>query len=167
MAEAVTSGDAGNVESLAAKTYFGLLFGKGFFRGGPDAVNSALDYGYAVLRAAVTRALAGRGFLLSQGLHHHSELNPFNLADDFLEPFRPVVDLRVVGMMARDELLEREHRVALVELLGCDVLMEGRRQAVLRAADLTASSFLSCCREKDTKLLKLPELLELNPHKYE
>ena len=166
LVERVGSGDPTNVESSAAREHFRRAFGEFFIRGADDPVNSALNYGYAVVRAAVARALAFHGFLPAHGIHHHSELNHFNLADDFIEPFRPVVDLCVAGMTFREEL-EKQHRETLVSLLHCEMLIDGARQQVLRAVEITAGSFLAACRQKDPQLLKLPSLLPLKMHDYE
>ncbi len=162
----VASGDSRNVEAQAAREYFRRVFGPGFSRGpGDDALNSALDYGYAVLRAAVARALAGHGFILAQGIHHHSELNPANLADDFLEPFRPVVDLFAAGLPAAAEL-GRPERQALASLLYAQVSIAGKRQPVLYAAELMAASFHTACERSDPSRLQLPELLPFTLHQY-
>lgn len=167
MVPGVASGDSTNLESRAARRYFRFLCGPAFLRGADDPVNAALNYGYAILRGAMARALAAHGLLLAQGIHHCSELNPFNLVDDFLEPFRPLVDLAVVRMMAANEQFEQAERRSLAELLGCDVLMEGKHQPVLRAVEITATSFVTACREKDAKHLKLPTVLPLTAHRYE
>jgi CRISPR-associated protein Cas1 len=166
MLNMVSSGDGDNVESRAARQFFPLLFGKSFQRGDGDEINSALDYGYAVMRAAVARALAAHGFLLTQGIHHRSELNPFNLADDFLEPLRPLVDLKVAQMKLSGEFTV-EHKHELAALLGCEVMIEGSRQSALWAADVTAASFQAACKVKEPVLLKLPQLLSLKKHEYE
>lgn len=166
LADHVTSGDATNVESTAAREHFRAAFGEDFVRGEEDGVNSALNYGYAVVRAAVARGLAAHGFLLAHGIHHHSELNQFNLADDFIEPLRPVVDLMVAGMPPIDELTS-EHCHKLTGLLYAEVLLEDKRQALLHAAEVMAGSFLSACQESDPGLLKLPELVPLAMHSYE
>lgn len=177
----VTSGDTRNVESAAAREYFRLLFRPDFDRRVEHAVNSALNYGYAVIRAAVARSLAASGFLLSQGIHHSSELNAFNLADDFLEPFRPVVDLCVASSPEFADLirasgepkpdsqpqLSKAHRERLAGLLAAQVRIEGERQALLRATEITAASFGAACRAGDPKRLRLPELLPLREHRYE
>lgn len=163
----VASGDKTNIESTAARIYFSLLFGANFVRGNSDLTNSALNYGYAILRGAVARALAGHGLILSQGVNHRSELNPFNLADDFLEPLRPVVDLCVAGEIKGDGELEKSHRQTLVSLLARDVLIDGWAQSVLRAVDIMASSFASACRAGDVRRLKLPSLLAPKQHSYE
>jgi len=166
MAARVTSGDAANIESTAAREHFRRAFGEGFGRSNEDATNSALDYGYAVVRASVARALCVHGFLLTQGIHHRSELNPFNLADDFIEPLRPLVDLQVAQMDLAEELT-KQHRETLVGLLCADVLIDGKRQQALRAVEIMAGSYVAACREKDPKLLKLPELVPLKTHVYE
>lgn len=163
----VASGDSANVESRAARDYFIALFGAEFTRGDPGAVNAALNYGYAVVRASVARAIASFGFLLSQGIHHHSELNPFNLADDFIEPLRPVVDLCVAQTIRNDAEFTQQHRRMLVSLLAMDVVIDGKRQGLSRAAEIMASSFVTACREKSVIALKLPKLIELTPHAYE
>lgn len=181
MVETVRSGDAGNVESAAAREYFRRLFSPGFDRRIENGINSALNYGYAVIRAAVARALTAYGFLLTQGIHHSSELNAFNLADDFLEPFRPVVDLCVATNECFKELrsdlentseqsnriLQKHHREQLARLLAVDVGIENERHSVLRATELVAASFGSACRRRDPKLIKLPSLVPLQEHRYE
>jgi CRISPR-associated protein Cas1 len=166
LAAAVASGDVRNTESLAARLYFREAFGSAFSRSADDEINGALDYGYAVVRAAIARAFCAHGFLLSQGIHHHSELNPFNLADDFLEPLRPLVDLSVATLMPT-EGLTKKNRERLVGLLHADVLIDGNRQAVTRAAEIMAGSFVASCREGDPRLLLLTELVPLAAHAYE
>jgi CRISPR-associated protein Cas1 len=95
MAQRVTPGDAENVEARAARYYWSRLFDHFVRENGTDRRNAMLNYGYAVMRGAVARALVAAGLLPAIGLHHTSALNPFNLADDILEPFRPIIDLMV------------------------------------------------------------------------
>jgi CRISPR-associated protein Cas1 len=92
----VKSGDSDNREAYGAKLYWKALFGKSFSRDPDgDGVNTLLNYGYAVVRASVVRAVCAAGLLPSFGIFHSNNLNPFCLADDFLEPFRPLVDIVV------------------------------------------------------------------------
>ena len=163
----ITSGDFTNVESRAAREHFKFMFGPDFIRGEEDTTNAGLNYGYAVVRAGVARALAAHGFLLSQGLHHRSELNPFNLADDFIEPLRPLVDLCVARHIPEDSEFSREHRAMLVSMLHSEILIDGKRHSALRAADIMVASFMTACRDKNPGLLKLPKLLPLKQHCYE
>jgi CRISPR-associated protein Cas1 len=98
MARLVASGDPDNVEARAARDYWSLLF-EDFSRGDEgDLRNKMLNYGYAVVRAAVARALVANGLLPCLGLHHDSAANAFNLADDLFEPFRPIVDAKVAEL---------------------------------------------------------------------
>ena len=89
MAGKVLSNDSDNREAVAAALYFPALFGNGFFRGSDDPRNVALNYGYAILRGCMARCLCAYGFLPWHGLHHCSELNQFNLADDLMSPTVP------------------------------------------------------------------------------
>lgn len=95
-AKRVKSGDPENFEAQAARLYWPRLFGKSFRRDPEiEGINSLLNYGYAIVRAAVARALSGAGLHPALGVHHRSQYNAFCLADDAMEPFRPLVDLRV------------------------------------------------------------------------
>lgn len=98
LASQVRSGDPDNHEANAAAYYFPLLFGSGFIRGSDSIVNAALNYGYAIVRGAIARNLVMYGLEPCLGINHHSSLNQFNLADDLIEPYRPIVDLMVAGM---------------------------------------------------------------------
>jgi CRISPR-associated protein Cas1 len=114
MAARVRSGDPDNLEAQAARIYWQALFGKDAsaepFRRDPEGegINAHLNYGYAVLRAIVARALCASGLHPSLGVHHHNRYDTFCLADDLMEPFRPLVDrvvarLRLSGLPSSDE----------------------------------------------------------------
>lgn len=130
MARRVRSGDAGNMEAQAAKFYWTNFLGNGapFHRdtAGYDSLNSMLNYGYAVMRAAVARALVLAGFQVALGLHHTNRSNPFCLADDFIEPLRPIVDRRARALYreGREELDQRT-KADLLALLSVTVKMGG------------------------------------------
>jgi len=108
MATRVRSADPDNLEAQAARIYWPALFGKDVsgepFRRDPEGegINVHLNYGYAVLRAIVARALCASGLHPSLGVHHHNRYDTFCLADDLMEPFRPLVD-RVVGRLHRSQ----------------------------------------------------------------
>jgi CRISPR-associated protein Cas1 len=167
LVDKVASGDSGNIEAWAAKVFFSELYGDDFSRSDDNALNSALNYGYAIFRGAVARALSSHGFLLSHGVHHRSELNAFNLADDFIEPFRPIVDLWTASNITRNTVFSKEHRQGLVWLLACEVMIDGKRHGINHALEIMASSFVTACREKQPSALKLPALLPLVEHCYE
>ena len=168
MAAAVRSGDPGNVEAAAARRYFVQLFDEDFSRRSDNEINAALNYGYAVVRGSAARSLAVHGLLPALGLHHKNELNNFNLADDLMEPFRPVVDLLVRSALVDDgeeELTPAKKRL-LFNVLNLDVKVEGKRLAVARAVDRLAAGLASIL-ETGQGRLPLPELLELRQHTYE
>lgn len=168
LADTVRSGDSGNVEGVAAARYFRALFGEDFTRHGCDFLNGFLDYGYAILRAVIARTIAAYGLEPCLGLFHHSEQNPWNLADDLIEPFRPVVDFLASKYRdeKEDELLTKEHREQLTALLRADVLLDGERQPVSYAVEKVVQSLLRCF-DGETETLLLPELLPLAIHSYE
>ena len=163
LAAEVKSGDSTNRESVAAGIFYRQTM-PGMPRSGISTRNSALDYGYAILRGAVARSIASYGFLPTLGIHHKSELNPFNLADDFIEPFRPLVNLWVVQNINDDDKFLPEDRMSLAALLSCLILTDGKMVTVLLAIQMLAASFVSACREKNPELLKLPELIPIELH---
>lgn len=165
LSRAVRSGDSQNMEAVAAAKYFPALLGDGFSRGEENGYNSALNYGYAILRGAIARSLAVYGFLPSFGLHHHSELNPFNLADDCIEPFRPIVDLLVEAMMNAEDTLSSKHKRMLLNVLNLEVLSGGQRHSVSYAIERMVQSLRRATDGKTS--LCLPELLQLKQHAYE
>lgn len=125
LASDVRSGDPDNCEAQAAQVYFRGLFSPQFHRGQMRFHNAALNYGYAVVRAAIARTLTGYGFLPAFGLFHHSEQNAFNLADDLIEPYRPLVDAGVLTHYQEepDRELEPADKGRLVALLHEDVTL--------------------------------------------
>ena len=166
LAKTVNSGDTHNVEAVAAGYYFKMLFGKSFNRNGDDTRNAALNYGYAIMRGLVARLLSGYGFLPMKGIHHSSEQNSFNLADDFMEPLRPVVDLYVAETVSDGELLTPETKHGLFNLLNVDVISNTQFHSLNYATERMVQSFLRYC-QKTTAVLYLPELVKLHQHKYE
>lgn len=96
----VRSGDTTNREACAARLYFATLFGRDFTRETDCELNAALNYGYAILLSMVNREIVSRGYLTQCGICHRSEYNQFNLACDFMEPFRPCVDRAVMNSFA-------------------------------------------------------------------
>ncbi len=164
----VRSGDSDNMEGQAAAYYFPQLFGKGFRRVEEGFLNAALDYGYAVLRGTIARGLVAHGLMPSIGIFHASEQNAFNLADDLIEPFRPVVDLCVKHMQpsANDELQPKD-KVELVNLLNVDVMMPRGTMSVLSAIEQAVESLARIYDGGDPGLLELPTLIGLEPHRLE
>lgn len=162
MAGLVESGDPANVEARAARDYWGRLF-QGFVReNGDDLRNMLLNYGYAVVRAGVARAVVAHGLVPSLGLHHDSAANGFNLADDLVEPFRPVVDRLVwemtEGGARREGEPALEDRQRLAGLLAAEVRMGRETVSMLVAAEQSAASLVRVLEGASAAALALPVL---------
>jgi len=147
-AEKVKSGDPENTEGSAARIYWPILFGEKFTReqhGEPP--NNLLNYGYAIIRAAVARSLAGSGLLATLGIHHHNKYNAFCLADDIMEPYRPYVDLMVYEIMALGENIEDLNtglKLKLLEVLTTDVKMGKLIRPLMIGLSSTTASLAKC-----------------------
>jgi CRISPR-associated protein Cas1 len=164
MSEAVKNRDVGNLEAQAARIYFQTLSrGTDFVRDkdGPWP-NPALNYGYAVLRAAVARALVGSGLNCILGIHHHNRYNAFCLADDVMEPYRPFVDQYVFRegsiFMDKEMTLTKEIKTVLLSLLTCDVAMGSIMRPLSIALTFTTASLAKYYLGK-TDMLVLPEFV--------
>lgn len=145
LATEVRSGDPSNVEGRAAQRYWPLLFNDGGFRRRREAPdqNRLLNYGYAVLRAAVGRAICAAGLHPSLGVHHQGRNNPWVLADDLMEPYRPVVDdevAAIVGEWGGDIALGPEIKARLIGVLHLRLWSEGESRTVLDWVGRTAAS---------------------------
>lgn len=144
-ARAVRSGDPQNVEAQAARFYWAAWLVDSVFRRGRDGEepNSLLNYGYAVMRAAVARAICGAGLHPALGVGHASKTNAFALADDLMEPLRPLVDRRVRCLWReRQTEVSRETKAALLELLTQTCEMDGQTGPLLVAIERLAVSFV-------------------------
>ena len=167
LADQVRSGDPDNWEAVAAARYFPALFGAGFTRGEECRVNAALNYGYAILRGAVARHLVTRGLEPCLGIFHHSELNRFNLADDLMEPYRPLVDLYVASHVPDDEGdLTPAIKQQLFQLSHYLVEQGGKQFRAISAIGRMADSFSRIVQNGQGQL-ELPRLLPLQPGRYE
>lgn len=163
LSKRVRSGDPDNIESRASRRYWPALFGDSGFRRNrhADDCNRHLNYGYAVLRAIVARAICAAGLHPSLGLHHHNRYDTFALASDLMEPFRPRVDRAVAVYNARVHPyapLEKEAKTALVQVLTERVPIEGEERTLFDAAARTASSLVQVYAGH-RKHLVLPENL--------
>lgn len=169
MVREVQSGDKTHVEAKAAAYYFSCLFGKRFSRGEEHIINSALNYGYAIIRGMIARELVCYGFEPSIGLFHKSELNRFNLADDLIEPFRPLVDLFVAAQFVYEDTqiaLTPEIKRNIYGLVNYDMLIGNEHHTLSNCVEKTVAS-LSSSLQEDAIKLKLPMLIALQEHRYE
>ena len=168
LAGRVLSGDSGNTESVAAALHFRTLFGAGFSRKDEEnGINALLNYAYAVVRGLIARTLAVYGFEVSLGIHHSNTFNAFNLADDLIEPFRPIADRTVFGLVAEGNTrLTPDVKRALFSLTAADVDMDGQRHALSYAVELVVQSFAKSLKAQEN-LLVLPGFAPFALHRYE
>ena len=148
-AKEVRSGDADNMEARAAAFYWRNVFhDPNFVRGQEgEPPNNLLNYGYAIVRAIIARALVAAGLLPTLGIHHHNRYNAYCLADDIMEPYRPFVDKLVIAIMKRHEditSLTTEIKRDLLSISTVDVLIDGHRSPLMVAAQTTANSVQKC-----------------------
>lgn len=168
MARRVGSGDPENLEAQAAQRYWPMLLGRNFRRDRTsDGTNALLNYGYAILRGAVARRIVASGLIPSLGVFHKNRSNPFCLADDLLEPFRPLVDWRVKLLLDEFDgeapsLEERATKAALLSLFNETVMVQGRRNPLLVAIQLAAASLARALTGPE-RTLTLPSGLPVSP----
>lgn len=151
MANNVKSGDSDNFEAQAAVYYWKNVFTDNptFIRDqNGDPPNNLLNYGYAILRAVVARALVSSGLLPVYGIHHHNRYNPYCLADDIMEPYRPYVDMQVINMMQQyDEIpdnLTKEIKRDLLSIPVVDTVIGGKKRPLMIAVSETTASLAKC-----------------------
>ncbi len=162
----VGSGDPDNVEAQAARRYWPLLMGQDFRRDRDAAgANALLNYGYAILRSLCARAVVAAGLHPSIGVHHANRGNPFALADDVIEPFRPLVDLLALRLLAEGATgVTPEAKRAFARLIALDLAGEAGTttltNAVARVAQTLATSFQTG-RAADLWLPEPPSALEI------
>lgn len=160
LASKVLSGDSSNMEGVAANFYWKVFFEQKFKRERfGDYPNNFLNYGYAILRAATARALSGSGLLNTLGIHHKSKYNAFALADDIMEPFRPIVDEKVAEIMQNysEQELNTAIKAELLQILTRTVYFKEEKSPLMVALQKTASS-LQQCYTGDRKKIKYPKL---------
>ena len=151
MADNVKSGDSDNFEAQAAVYYWKNVFTDipTFIRDqNGDPPNNLLNYGYAILRAVVARALVSSGLLPVYGIHHHNRYNPYCLADDIMEPYRPYVDMQVLHIMQQyeeiPENLPKEIKRDLLSIPVVDTMIGGKKRPLMIAVSETTASLAKC-----------------------
>jgi CRISPR-associated protein Cas1 len=162
LAARVRSGDPENIEAQAARIYWPTLFGSSQFRRDTDGdgLNACLNYGYAIIRAITARALCAAGLHPCLGIHHHNRYDPFCLADDLMEPFRPIADRQAVKLAdARGQDLEfdRDAKKTILEALSGRFAAGGESRSLFDWISHSASS-LAAVVEGTYDRLDLPAL---------
>ena len=159
----VKSGDSDNLEARAAAYYWKNIFPFiDDFTRGRDGIppNNLLNYGYAILRAVIARALVSSGLLPTLGIHHHNRYNAYCLADDIMEPYRPYVDRLVLDIIFSGDdytKLSVDVKSKLLSIPVIDVVINGERRPLMIAASITTSSLAKCFNGEIRKII-YPEL---------
>lgn len=161
LASRVTSGDTGNQEAQAAQRYWPLVFNNPHFRRNREAEdqNRLLNYGYAVLRALTARAICSVGLHPALGIHHHNRYDPFALASDLMEPFRPLVDetvARIVFEQGENVALGKDVKRSIIGGITGLIDVEGKMRTIFSTLTKTASS-LAAVYAGERKKMFLPE----------
>jgi CRISPR-associated protein Cas1 len=161
MAHHVGSGDPDNTEARAARYYWQNLFRQFRRDDEADRRNKLLNYGYAIARSAVGRALVANGLLPAFGLRHASVTNAFNLADDLLEPFRPFVDMLACAHAEDNDQcdLTLTDRRNMVGAILAETRMGDESMTLLAASELASSSLVRSIVANDASAITLPSLL--------
>ena len=161
-ATSIVSGDKSNREGLAAKMYFRELFGDSFIRFEEDVINAGLNYGYAIFRSLITSIIVAKGYIANIGIFHKGKQNMFNLSDDIIEVFRPIVDDYVYKEMMEDILFKQSHREALIQLTNKKIMIDDKKQTVSNAISLYLDSIFKYLDvEIDSILYPLPVIYDL------
>lgn len=150
--EQVEIGDRTNREGHAAKVYFNAIFGVKFTRTSEDSINAALNYGYGLLLSAFNREIVANGYITQLALFHDNMFNQFNLGSDLMEPFRILVDKRVVKLMP--EKFEHEEKIYMVDLLNQEVVIDGKNNYINNAIKIYCESVFDAINENDISLIR-------------
>ena len=129
----INDSNVNDIEANAARIYFKIIFGRGFNRRTESDINSALNYGYAIIMSLINKSVVAHGYNTALGINHCSIKNPFNLSCDLIEPFRPVVDAIVYINKGRD--LDFDYKRELIELLNKEVKYNGHRTELQNAIE--------------------------------
>ena len=152
-------GDATNREGHAAKVYFNALFGMDFTRSAENVTNAALNYGYSLLLSTFNRCVVANGYITQLGLFHDNVFNQFNLACDLMEPFRPLVDLKVKKMAF--PFFEKEEKHEMVSLLKEEVTIGNRNEYLTNAIKIYTRSVFDALNDNDVSQIKFYRTNEL------
>lgn len=139
--------DETNREGHSAKVYFNALFGMDFARTVDNNINAALNYGYSIILSAFNREITANGYLTQIGIFHDNMFNPFNMGSDLMEPFRILIDRKVITMQL--EKFEHDEKMQLVDVLNSEVIIEGHRSYVNNAIKIYCKSVFDALNQED------------------
>lgn len=144
--------DTTNREGHAAKVYFNALFGMNFTRSEENIINSALNYGYSIILSVFNREIVSNGYLTQLGIFHDNMFNHFNLSCDLMEPFRILIDRKIVSMKLAEFSVEEKHE--LVNILNNTVYINQTKQTVINAIKIYCRSIFDALNDSDLSLIQ-------------
>jgi CRISPR-associated endonuclease Cas1 subtype II len=136
--------------------YFNALFGKSFTITEDSPVTAALNYVYSILLSMFNREVVANGYITQQGLFYNNMFNQFNLASDLMEPFRPIVDRKVLGL--RPEKFEIEEKHSMLEMVEEEVVIDNRKEFLGNAVKIYIRSVLDAINDRDVSKISFFEL---------
>ncbi len=148
----IESADVTNREGHAARVYFNALFGMDFTRGADIPINAALNYGYSMILSCFNREISANGYLTQLGIFHSNMFNHFNLASDFMEPFRIVVDRYVYELSPVK--FEKEEKHEMWKVLSHRVQIDGYSQTIINAIGIYTKSLFEALNDEDASEIK-------------
>ena len=155
------SSEIKSLEGVAARIYFQKIFGEDFRRFSTDSVNSALDYGYTVLRTLIAQKIVAKGLHPTLGIDHDSIFNSFNLADDLIEVFRPLVDYIVYRNKLNYTELTKEYRNELLKMFFQELEYAGKFYTLDYVVERFADSLIKYLNESTDEII-FPKLVIAN-----
>ncbi len=151
-AKDVSIGDETNREGHAAKVYFNGLFGLEFTRTEENSINAALNYGYGILLSYFNREIVANGYLTQLGIFHDNMFNQFNLASDLMEPFRVLIDQKVMEL--KPVKFEREEKYRMLEVLNDMIVIDGKRHYMTNGIKIYCKSVFDALNSGDIAEIK-------------
>lgn len=158
--DSVNINDEQNREGTVSRVYFKELFGDTFKRFNDDVINFALNFIYQIVRSKISQEIVASGYLPAYGIHHRSEYNSFNLADDFIEPFRPICDFYVYSILSNsiDDYLTPEIKYKLVDILNMPVNYNNSKYKIHVVIQFYVQNLFSFLETGDVSKIKFPIL---------
>ncbi len=159
--EEVELGDSTNREGLAAKVYFRIMFGEKFQRFDEDVINAGLNYGYTIIRTQINKTIVAKGLNATLGIIHKGPTNMFNLSDDIIEIFRPLVDLWVYKNLRLANTFTKDHRISLIDLTTKKMYYQNQSQTIFNCMTLYVNSIVNFF-ENNSDNIEFPVFGDLN-----
>lgn len=155
--------DKTNREGLAAKVYFRALFGPTFSRQNEDTINACLNYGYSIIRSLISKIIVAKGLNPQLGIFHKGAANYFNLSDDVIEVFRPIIDNIVYCNFINDKIFTREHRTKLLEIVNMKLEINNQKLTLNHSVEKVVDGIIGFFKNGNEEFLAsfVPVLYDL------